>query len=231
MNNFSERNRKVAINRWKKAFEIQTKQLNENSKKYPRLKARIIGHLMGDGSVTIRKEKGIHYHHTIRFYPDDQGMLNSFLEAFLKVYGIKPNVVKFDKYFYVRTDSKPVVNDLLVNYGSFSSTKWLVPNILINSKGLKQEFLKAFYDCEGYVGPRAITVQSVNQKGLKQIQSLLAEFEIKSKMYKYERKNKNWNTNFLLCITKKEDRKRFLKTIGFNHLRKQRKLKIYADVA
>lgn len=231
MSNLSDRNRKVSINRWKKVFEIHTKQINENSEKYPHLKARIIGHLIGDGSVTIRKEKSFHYHYTVKFYPDDSEMLRSFLEAFLKLYGIRPKVIKFDKFFYVRTDSKAVVSDLL-KYGSFTSLKWQVPKNLLNTKELKQEFLKAFYDCEGYVGPRVIAVQSVNQKGLKQIQSLLMEFEIRSKIYTYERKDKNWNTNFLLYITKKEDRKRFLKAIGFNHLRKQRKLKTYAaDVA
>jgi len=54
---FSERNRKVAINRWKNTIERQRKEIAKNSKKFPILKAKIIAYLMGDGAVMVRRKE------------------------------------------------------------------------------------------------------------------------------------------------------------------------------
>lgn len=91
-------------------------------------------------------------------------------------------------------------------------------------QGRLPEWLRAYFDCEGYVGKNVIHIQSVNKKGIEKIHELLKEFNIESKIYKYQRKNKNWNTNYLLYILKKESRLNYLKEIGFNHLIKFQKL-------
>ncbi|MBN2420957.1 hypothetical protein JXB27_01610 [Candidatus Woesearchaeota archaeon] len=225
----SEWNRKIAINRWSKVLRNETNKIEKNSSKYPGLKARILAYLMGDGFVSARTWK-THKHHDVSFFPDNKRMLNSFLFAFEKIYEIKPQIKKEKNYFRVRASSKPIVLDLL-KHGSFHSLEWRVPLNYLKSVSERKEWLRAFYDCEAYVGQKTITIQSVNKFGLIQICSMLKEFDIQSKIYEYKRKKATWNTNFLLHITRKEDRRRFLKEIGFTHTRKQRKLEKYASVA
>ncbi len=224
----NERNRKVALKRWRRILKSRTETIRKNTKDYPHLKARIIAYLMGDGAVCVRKEKNGDQHHSISFYPDDKHMLQAFLEAFKIIYSQQPRIRNHGKYFSVILESKPVTLDLL-RHGSFRSLEWRIPDF--KEKKYKKEWLRAFYDCEGYIGPRIIAVQSVNKTGLKQVSDLLVEFGISCKMYSYERQQKTWNMNFLLYITKLEDRRRFLNEVGFNHRRKLQKLQQFAGVA
>ncbi len=226
--NRSEQNRKVAISRWNNVLKKKTIIIQERSRKYPDLKARILAYLMGDGSVTIRKERNGNIHHVVCFFPDDKQMLQTFLEAFEKIYDQRPRIRPDQGHFRVTIESKPITLDLL-KYGSFRSLEWSMPEF--KERLAKKEWLRAFYDCEGYVGPKIIAVQSVNKTGLEQVQNLLKEFNITSRMYTYKRKQKTWNTNFLLYIGRKDDRTRFLNEVGFNHSRKLKKLKSYAGVA
>jgi intein/homing endonuclease len=75
-----------------------------------------------------------------------------------------------------------------------------------------------------YVGKTEIRVQSVNKKGLLELQKILLQFQIKSNFYSYERKQKNWKTNYHLAIMRRGSRVKFLKYIGFNHIKKLQKL-------
>jgi len=72
---------------------------------------------------------------------------------------------------------------------------------------------------------KQIQLQFVNKKGIEDIKNLLETFNIESKIYSYERKNKNWNTNYILSIMKKNSRITFLNEIGFYNLKKLKKLK------
>lgn len=228
MNIIAERNKKIALNRWNKILSERLKKFNDNSVKYRYLKARIIGYLVGDGCVSIHLEPDNTIHHSVDFYPDDDGMLNAFMDAFFKVYERKPKIRCLGKYYSVRISSKPIVLDLL-KIGSFKSLEWQIPEFCFVEE--KKEFLRAFYDCEGYVGKNIVAVQSVNKTGLENIGLLLREFDIGAKFYSYKRKNINWNVNYLLHITDKNSIRRFLKYIGFNHSRKQKKLEFIAGVA
>ena len=188
------------------------------------LKARLCAFLSGDGSLFIRKEKhrpkAIHY--DVRFYPDNERVLELFLSDFKILYNKEPKVIKEDRYSRVCIKCKRACLDL-TRFTKFKSLEWKIPNF-INTNKLKREWLRAFFDCEAYVGQRNITVQSVNRHGLIEIQRALTEFSIESKLYSYERKQKNWNTNYILVILKKPSRENFLKYIGFNHSEKQAKL-------
>lgn len=222
---FSERNRKVAIARWKKTSEKHAATIIKNSSRYPTLKARVVGYLMGDGAVTIRRE-GDNFHHSICFFPDDEWMLGSFLFAFNKIYEKVPAVKKVQGNYRVRTDSKSIVADLL-SHGSFRSLDWLPPACF--SKEQRIEWLRAFYDCEAYVG-KTITVQSVNKKGLEIAREWLREQGIESNLYSYSRKNCKWNINYILHISRNQDKRKFLNRIGFNHSRKLVKATMLASL-
>jgi intein/homing endonuclease len=150
--------------------------------KHPGDKARLLGYLMGDGSVIIRKEKRGIMRYDLRFYPDDDEMLGAFLESFKVIYDAIPHITRMEKYMRVSISSKAIVEDLATR-GSFKSMEWRVPDF--PSKEEKVEFLRAFFDCEAYVAHRGIRVESVNYIGLLQIQGILNEFSIRTKMYKY----------------------------------------------
>jgi intein/homing endonuclease len=226
--NINEHNRIVALNRWRNILKESSKRFMVNSLKYPFLKARIIGYLIGDGSVSVHYGSDGNAHHSIDFYPDDLGMLKSYIQAMSLVYDVIPKIKNLGNYYSVRTSSKPIVLDLL-KITSFKSLDWKVP--MLSKSEEKIEFLRAIYDCEGYVGEKLIAIQSVNKVGLVQVSDLLKEFRILSKLYSYKRKNPRWNTNYLLYITDKESRRNFLKRIGFSHSKKLLKLKLYAGVA
>ena len=198
------------------------------------LKSRLCGFLVGDGSVFIRKEKKTgKVHHELRFYPDNLVLAKIFLETFDKVYGRKCGLRSESngKYFMIYINCKNAILDLL-SLSKFKSTKWTLPKNM-KSREAKVEWLRAYFDCDGYVGPHYIQAQSVNGGGLKKVQNLLSEFGISSKMYVYHRKEKSWNTNYLLNINRKEMKLRFLKEIGFNHPLKRKKLEniMNAEVA
>jgi len=227
INNISEINRKKVSIRWNKQKYKYQLHLNKISKtrKYKNYKARILGFLAGDGNIDIRHEKNRvnAKHHDISFYPDHNSMISPFMESFIYLYLKEPTVKKRKNYFSVRVSSKPACIDLISTV-SFGIHKWEVPFNFLDTKESRIEWVRAFFDCEASVSKYQIQVQSVNENGLEQVKNLLNELGIESRIYKYERKNKNWNTNYILCIKRKVIRQRFLNRIGFNHELKHRKL-------
>ncbi len=226
---WSVHNREVARKRWARVLERKLSLFEQRSAEYPELKARVVGYLMGDGSVTVRRD-GYGEHHDIGFYPDDIEMLDSFLDAFYQLYGELPQVRIARNYYRIRVHSKPMVVHLL-HHGSFRSLEWRAPHDILTNESTRREWLRAMYDCEGYVGPKVIAFQTVNERGLNDIRLLLAEFGIESRTYTYKRKQEAWNRNFLLYITRKTARRTFLKEIGFHHGKKQEKLLKFAAIA
>ncbi len=211
---FSERNKKVAIARWKNFHKKQLEYLN-NSKNH--LRARLFGFIAGDGNINLRKN-----HPYIRCYPDHESLLSGLVKTFEQVYGVKPRVKKLNNYFVASVYSKIAVNDFL-NSGIFGTYKWKLPNNLVDSLS-KKEWLRSFFDAEATVHNSYIRVGSVNGFGLSQVQDLLQEFNIHSKIYEYTPKNHKWNKNYLLTISRKKDRFLYFSRIGFNHKLKHQKL-------
>ena len=221
-----ERSRRVSIDRWKryhKKYEDHLKTIPDDT--YTLMKARLHGYICGDGSISARRERersnAVHYE--IRFYPDDKNMLEKFMTAYETLYLDTPRVVEEKRYAIVRVTSKVASLDILKE-GPFGALDWSLPSSLFTNTANKIEWLRAFFDSEAHVG-KAIQVQSVNEKGLLGVQRLLAEFGILSRMYTYERRQAAWNTNYLLVLTHKKERTKFLNKIGFYHAKKQEKLR------
>ncbi len=230
---------KIAANaRWEKyrknKIEIEKEKviIPEDTEENIILKYRLCGYLTGDGSLNIRSEKANpkRVHSDVRFYPDDEEMLKAFLEAFTKLYNKRPKIIQDGYFFRLHKSSKIICRDLL-RFTKFGSLEWKVPTLKINLEA-KKEWLKAFFDCEAYVNEKTINLQSVNGQGLREVQRLLLEFSIESKIYEYSRKNKRWNKNYILVISKKESRLLFLNKVGFNHSKKRYKLEMcFAGIA
>jgi len=222
--NTSEKGRKAIQIRWK-TEELRIKsnlsELDEIEKEV--LKVRLCGYISGDGSLSVRKEKNGRKHHDIRFYPDHESLIAVFVNDFSKVYAKTPAVRKMKNHYHIHVSCKTACEDLL-KMTEFGSLTWRLPNGLRSNQS-KVEWLKALFDCEAYVSSKAIQMQSVNKIAIQQIKELLYSFGINSRLYEYKRKNKNWNINYILHIGKKEDRLKYLKQIGFNHVLKLNKLK------
>ena len=221
--NMTNRNRLNVASRWDKIQQKEKEYLMLNGSKYMYLKARLFGFIAGDGNITL-DDKLRNRHNTIKFFHDHHSLLQPFSEALLKVYNKVPHIKKFDKYYYLTADSKVAVQDM-VNTAEFGVKKWRVPYKILIDKECKKEWLRAFFDCEAYVGKNHIKVQCINEIGIVQVAALLKEFNIESNKYEYQPKNKNWNKNHILIIGKKDMKKNFLEFIGFNHELKLLKLK------
>ncbi len=206
---------------WKYIHHPVREHIERNHNNLKIEKARLLGFLMGDGSVSGKKE-GTQLHHDFCFYPDHEKLADLFINDFNLLYLKKPYLRKEKHYFIIRVSSKPAWEDV-VKIANFSSLTWDFPKIL-KSDEERKEWIRAIADCEGHVGKSGITIQSVNQKGLISVQKLLEEFNITSKIYSYKRKNENWNVNYILVISKKDNLKRYKETIGFNHPIKFQKL-------
>ena len=213
---------------WEKLHKPIINHIQKNHTYLFKEKARLLGFIMGDGSISKLGKPASTQNHDICFYPDDNQMLSIFLSDFEKLYLKKPKVKNLGKYFSVRVSSKPACDDLR-SFGEFTSLKWELPKKL-KSLPEKQEWLRAIFDCEACIGKRQIQFQSVSQKGVESIKQVLQEFGIDTKIYIYDRKHINWNLNYILVISKKENIVKYKDLIGFNHSKKQEKLKILAGV-
>ncbi len=222
MADYSKRNRKVALSRWRRLHE-QEKTSFRNTPEMLVFKSAICGFLSGDGSVQVRKEKSF-FHYQVDFFPDDGLMLETYLEFIKKLYNKKPSIRRKEKLNYVRLTSKTVVKDLL-SMSSFGIKKWRVPSELFKVSGSKEAWLRAFFSTEAYVSPKSIRLQTVNQVGMQQVSTLLKELGIEHANYGFQPKNKQHSKVFILVISEKGARRQFLDTIGFWHRRKETALR------
>ena len=226
MNKMRKLGKAGGIKRWE-SYNLEIEDFLKNNKileTHPKKLASLCAFIAGDGSIDNRPS-----HYEIRFYPDDLKLGKIFKDIFLELYGkelkINKNKKLYGDCYYLRTNSKKA-HKHLNSLSNFGSLDWKVPDFILKNNDLIIKWLKAYFDCEAYVNPngKIIQVQSVNKTGLYQIKDLLDSLSIQSKIYEYERKNKNWNTNYILCIMGKKNIKNFHDIIGFNHTEKSKTL-------
>ena len=162
--------------------------------------ARLLAYLAADGSVTVNrkrnKERG---HSDIRFYLDDLVLVDLFTETVSYLYRRTPTVRKAIGHYSTYLSSQ-VACAHLSQFGRFGSLEWRVPHSILTTRERKREWLRAFFDCEGYVGKNCIRVESVNERGLDDVQRLLGDFSIPCRRYTYTRKTVSWSLNHILNI-------------------------------
>ena len=219
---FSARNKKVALARWKKVFLKEQEKIPTDETSL-RIKSALCGFLAGDGSVQVRRKETFS-HYQIDFFPDDKKMLNAYCSFIKKLYGRKPSISVRDNVYVARLSTKSIVIDLLES-SDFGLYTWSFPERLFNISGAKEIGLKAFFSAEGYVNSKYIKTQSVNLKGIIKISKLLSGFGINNNYYEYTPKNKNHSKVGMIFINQLASRKIFYEKIGFWHGRKEKFLK------
>lgn len=180
--------------------------------------AIIHSYLCADGYVVRNPphQKNIYYHIGLRNTCDT--LLEDFEKNFYEYFKIVPRRCK---------DGRSVVQNkatyyLLTENFSYYSREWTLPEL---DKENLSYWLRTFFDCEGWViakkaKSRLIGLDSVNHKGLRDVQNALKNFEIGS-IINFP---KNRDTH-RLYIYGKENLIKFEKEIGFLHPNKKVKLR------
>ena len=114
------------------------------------------------------------------------------------------------------------IYELLTKEFSYYSYEWQMPKL---SKENLKYWLRAFFDCEGWVEiqretyRRLIRAESCNEKGIMAIQNVLRKFKINSNV-----KKRSNRTIWRLTICDRKSILMFHKRIGFLHPEKNAKL-------
>ena len=173
--------------------------------------ARIVAHVSGDGWLTKYQEKnalhivhGKRYHqkrirYVIGYCNTCEELLNKFEKDMLNKFNLKPKRVKAK--YDIRFKSKHVFERLL-ELGAGKSQSWFIGKEVLNSDDkVKIEWLRAFFDDEGYVNKNYLCLGIVNKEGIIQIKNLLKELDIESKLYgPYIPKNPNYSNKYVISI-------------------------------
>lgn len=221
--NFSDRNRKVAISRWKRIHS----GVNLN-KEFSKNKAAINAYLCGDGNLSIREK----FHYDIRFFIDDLVLSKRIVSLFKNEFNISPvirrmksKILNGNGYFKVEISNKPVCLHLF-ELGKYGHMTWSIPSELKDE--FKVEWIKCFFDCEAYINlkKRQIQLKSVNSPGLVSLKTMLEEQGIFPKLYgPYKQPGENHNPYYFLIIFGKQNIVNYSRKIGFYHSRKIKSLR------
>lgn len=183
-------------------------------------------YLSGDGHVSAK-----HKNYTIvSFINTDRTLLCDFKRRFRNLFGtsikLHKSIKKHSKYkpCFVYYTGLSKIHEEVLRYGPYYSCDWRMP-VELFSKKLKAIWLRAFFDCEGWVEVekaknRRIGLDCINLKGLNQIKNTLEkDFNIESSIKSLAR-----GKIFRLQIFSKDNLSKFHKNIGFLHPKKRKAL-------
>ncbi len=171
----------------------------------------IHAYLCADGYV-IRNPEGKSKYYYIGFRNMCNELLVDFEMRFFSEFGVKPRRCKDGRTVVQRKE----LYFIFTKDYSYYSREWILPKL---SKKNLAFWLRAFFDCEGWVHnrnavDRHIGLDSVNYKGILQIKKALEKFGINSKFKKKE-------NIYRLLIYGKENLINYEKKIGFLHPKKK----------
>jgi len=190
--------------------------------KFDKNLSAVHGYLCSDGYVIRNPPTQRHKYYKMGLRNYNETLLVDFQEKFNSVFGIKPNLQKDGRC----TIGNKEIYYKLTNDFSYYSREWRLPKL---SKDNLRYWLRAFFDCEGWVmcrkaKDRHIGADSVNYGGLKQIKKSLSRLNITSKLKKIKDKG-IWR----LHIFGKDNLIKFQKEINFLHPIKNKKLQKSID--
>jgi intein-encoded DNA endonuclease-like protein len=112
-----------------------------------------------------------------------------------------------------------------MKYGKFGTNRWKVSREILNCKNheIIANFLKGFYDSEGYARKYTISCSSINKRGIMGILKLLSKLGIKGHLYKYKKSNSE-TYYYILHIYGRENMGKFRNFISFAIGRKRKNL-------
>ena len=183
--------------------------------------ALMYGYLLGDGCLTLP--------YSIIFTNVGDSILENYRNIMSKYFGVKNLIKRFgDNYDYM-------INDLyLRKYLEFIGFDYVkaqdkkVPKIIMkSSKNIVSAFLRGLFDTDGTVNDKVVSLCSVSKKLIKEVQVLLLNFGIISRVHIKKTKS-DLGISYILTISG-DDVELFNQCIGFGLQRKQDRLDKLAD--
>lgn len=190
-------------------------------------KAKIIAYIQAEGCLYIYsyrhfdRRRNKHYKNVrkvVEFYNTCPALIGDFQHTIHSIYEISARYIrKKDK---VLVESGRVYDDL-AKYGQYGSFKWRIPaEILRGNHLLKTAWIRTFGDSEATVDISKLEIRftSNNVTGLKQLQVMLNEIGIKSRI------NGPYSKQYRLIINRQQI-KLYDELMGFLHPAKNAKIK------
>lgn len=183
--------------------------------------ALMYGYLLGDGCLTLP--------YSIIFTNVGDSILENYKNIMSKYFGVKNLIKRFgDNYDYI-------INDLylrkyleFIGFDYVKSQDKKVPKIIMkSSKNIVSAFLRGLFDTDGTVDDKVVSLCSVSKKLIKEVQVLLLNFGIISRIHIKKTKS-DLGISYILTISG-DDVELFNQYIGFGLQRKQDRLDKLAD--
>lgn len=202
-------------------------------KSFSLAKAWLLGFLAGDGGfdlscsprVTANLGDSELVDHVIRAFEDCYEGVRAIAAAGLPSPEGSETGRRKKVYHTVRCNQRMVVDDIM-SYGKFGIDEWEVPNFIISSsEEMKAAWLRGYFDADGFVihdqkvHARYVQADSVNEKALRQVSSLLSSIGIQHSWHAEPAKG-NDSPSFNVRVSYHEDLTRFATLVGFASLRK-----------
>ncbi len=204
----------------KNSKSIQCKSFSLN----PEL-ARILGHIIGDGGIHMKKSEGKYR----AFYVNNQPeLLNSFESDVNFVFG------KQIQYRRQREDHgdeiwlSSTLGTILYNLLEYThDNKKVIPSIIKNStkKNVLCAFLQALYDDDGYLYPdkKMIVISMKYRHLIEDIRNIVLKLEINCNPIRIHR-SKSRTTMYYFSVTSKKNILKFGDLVNFKHKIKIKKM-------
>src|SRR3989344_8162064 len=193
--------------------------------KFDKNLAAVHGYLCADGYVVRNPSTQKHKYYHIGLRNTNGTLLRDFQGRFKAAFGLSPII----GHGRCKISNKSIYHFLAKEY-SYCSYEWRLPQ---PSKENLRHWLRAFFDCEGWVEnqpakSRLVGADCCNESGIFSVQKALRRFGVHSEIKK--RTNRMiWR----LTVCGKDDLQRFQEYIGFLHPKKKQKLEeamsSYAD--
>lgn len=192
--------------------------------------AALLGYVRFDGSLIYNPQKHSYY---VMYYSINQHQAMFVADLLQREFNISAKTVKVRNYFQVVLYSKLVCEQIL-KYGEMGSDRWQVPTEIVAAAAeIQIPFLRALFDDESTVencyskkrSVRRIKAYSINQSGLSQIQQMLSNLGIETKLGgPFWTSKVSRNPIYFLVVGKRQALERFEKLIGYNHPEKRDRL-------
>ena len=174
----------------------------------------LLGYLVGDGCLTQEKN--------IIFTNKDESIINKYKQIMKNIFDVK-NIRQTTDVDYVITDKYLKMYLSSLGLYEVKSYEKEIPKVILNtSKENVSSFLRGLFDTDGTVDNKVVSLCTVSHKLAKQVQFLLLNFGIISRLKQFKTKSK-----FGICykvIISGSDLDLFKKYIGFDISYKKEKL-------
>ena len=176
-----------------------------------------LGYLIGDGHISRKKRE-------IGFTTADQEALATFADLALQLFGVYPTIRwddgRYRVIFHSETVSDFLVDGLGLTHGPSAREKKIPEVIFRSPKPVVRDFLRAYFDCDGYAGEQGVILSTASEGMSEEVQLLLLNFGILSR--RRQQTDGVWHVHVTGASALK-----FSEEIGFKLTRKTDALGLY----